>query len=109
MSEPRYNNRQIEKMLSEQSADIKEHMDLKTAPLLTQALKTNGRVTRNEQMIYLATGALIILTPVFSWFILDYIALKERLPETIGKAVDESVYRALDNYQWEVINPIIDK
>lgn len=109
MPEPRYNNRQIEKMLSEQSADIKEHMDLKIAPLLTQVLKTNGRVTFNEKMIYLAIGALIILTPVFSWFILDYLKFKENLPDAIGKAVDESVYRALDTYQWEVIDPVIEK
>lgn len=93
-------------MLNEQSLDIKEHMDLKISPLLTQVLKTNGRVTFNEKMIYLAIGALAILTPVFSWFILDYISFKEQLPTKIGDVVDGAVYRALDNYQWEVVDPI---
>lgn len=104
-AEPRYNNRQVEKMLSEQSADIKEHMDLKIAPLLTQVLKTNGRVSFNEKMVYVAIGALGIFTPIFSWFILDYIAFKERFPNE----VTEAVYNALENYQFEVINPVIQK
>lgn len=101
MKEERYNNRQIEKMLSEQSADIKEHMDLKIAPLLTQVLKTNGRVTFNEKMVYTAMGALIMFTPVFSWFILDYIAFKEDLPRTVR----ESVIQVLDSRQFELVNP----
>lgn len=46
--EERYSNRQIERMLENQSADIKGHIDLTTAPILTQVLKTNGRVTTAE-------------------------------------------------------------
>lgn len=103
MTETRYNNRQIEKMLGEQSSDIKEHIDLKISPLLTQVLKTNGRVSFNEKMIYIAIGALAIITPVLSWFLLDYLAFKEEFPEQ----VTEAVYQALDNYQFEVIDPII--
>ena len=46
--EERYNNRQIERMLEEQTRNITGHIDDKTRPILDQVLKTNGRVTANE-------------------------------------------------------------
>lgn len=49
--EERYSNRQIERLLDEQSKDIKAHIDLVTQPILSQVLKTNGRVTANEKDI----------------------------------------------------------
>lgn len=49
--EERYNNRQVERMLEHQSADLKSYMDMVTKPILEQVLKTNGRVTVNEKDI----------------------------------------------------------
>lgn len=105
MSEERYNNRQIEKMLTDQSADIKEHIDLKVSPLLEQVKKTNGRVSWNEKMIYLAMGSLFIVLPMLTYVLVDYWRFKERFPEAVSDAVREG----LDTYQFEVINPIIEK
>jgi len=104
--EERYNNRQIERMLDEQSKDIKDHMDMKIAPLLTQVLKTNGRVNFNEKMIYLAMGAIPLCASVMSWMLLDYLDFKKNLEATLTAKVEDAVYQALDNYQWEVVDPI---
>lgn len=48
VDEERYSNRQIERLLDEQSKDIKEHIDAKTEPILSQTTRTNGRVNNNE-------------------------------------------------------------
>lgn len=68
MSEERYNNRQIEKMLTDQSADIKEHIDLKIEPLTAQVAKTNGTVRWQTKMLYVAIGALPLLS-AWMWII----------------------------------------
>ena len=49
--EERYNNRQVEKMFEDLSSDLKQHMDLVTAPILAQVLKTNGRVNKHDDDI----------------------------------------------------------
>jgi hypothetical protein len=49
--EERYSNRQIERMLENQTHDLKEHMSNLTAPILAQVLKTNGRMNKAEQDI----------------------------------------------------------
>ncbi len=49
--EERYSNRQIERMLELQSHDLKEHIDKATQPILSQVIKTNGRVNKAEEDI----------------------------------------------------------
>jgi len=49
MDEPRYSNRQIERMLDQQSTDLKKHIDDATGPILVQTTKTNGRVDALEK------------------------------------------------------------
>lgn len=56
--EPRYSNRQIERMLDQQSIDLKIHIDKATNPILVQTSKTNGRVTKLERIV-LVLGALL--------------------------------------------------
>lgn len=107
MTEARYNNRQIENMLDRQSADLKEHMSLIIDPLVRQVEKTNGRVSRNEVWINRAVGAVSIISmiifPFIGYVIYDYFAFKERFPGEVRDAV----YQALDNYQFDVIDPMI--
>lgn len=66
-SEERYNNRQIERMLDSQSSDLKEHITSVISPLTIQVTKTNGRVRWLEKMIWMALGALALLTPWAIW------------------------------------------
>lgn len=68
MVEERYNNRQVEKMFTDQSNDLKEHFDLKIEPLTTQVTKTNGTVRWLTKMIYVALGALPLLS-IWAWII----------------------------------------
>ncbi len=46
--EEHYSNRQIERMLDLQTVEFKDIVKAATDPILTQVLKTNGRVTANE-------------------------------------------------------------
>lgn len=77
---------------------IKEYIDLKTSPIIDQVMKTNGRVSFNEKMIWLAMGAIMILAPLFSWFLLDYIEFKQQL----NSQIEKSVTTTLDNYEFEI-------
>ena len=78
--------------------NIKEYTNLKTSPIIEQVMKTNGRVSFNEKMIWLAMGAIIILAPIFSWFLLDYIEFKQQL----NSQIEKSVSSVLNNYEFEV-------
>ena len=73
--EERYNNRQIERMFDEQSKDLKEHFDGAINPLALEVRKTNGRVKFLEKMIWLAMGALAIITPIALWMFTEFRAL----------------------------------
>ena len=78
--------------------NIKEYINLKTSPIIEQVMKTNDRVSFNEKMIWLAMGAIIILAPIFSWFLLDYIEFKQQL----NSQIEKSVSSVLNNYEFEV-------
>lgn len=97
--EERYSNRQIERLLDEQSKDIMRHIDDATAPILAQTTKTNGRVTTAEKDIvnqkvwrgWMVGGitVLSILIPIIvavqAWEILQII----NIPHEIRQAIDD--------------------
>lgn len=94
--EERYNNRQIERMFDEQSADIKEHFDTALAPVIAQTTKTNGRVGIIEKMVWMAAGAVVILTP-FTYYLATEVAnLKDDLREETRQAVDAAFRENLE-------------
>lgn len=47
--EEHYSNRQIERMLDLQTAEVKEIVKAATDPILSQTTKTNGRVSKLEE------------------------------------------------------------
>lgn len=102
--EERYSNRQIERMLDDQSTDIKKHIDLTVAPLLAQVKKTNGRVGWLEKMVWMACGAVVILAPLTTVMVSQVIQLKDLISaqrtnqvEQIQHAVNQAVPEAVDN------------
>lgn len=98
--EERYSNRQIEKLLSEQSSDLKEHIDHATRPILEQTTKTNGRLGKAEEDIkdlriwrgWMTGGmaVIIIILPVvvglMTWMVIKIV----NVDHTISKAIDEA-------------------
>lgn len=107
MDEERYSNRQIERLLDEQSRDIKAHIDLVTNPILAQVLKTNGRVTTAEgditnQKVW--RGWIMGGLGVISLFIASLIGLQVwmvlqilHIPETVQTAVDAGINSRFTN------------
>lgn len=99
--EERYSNRQIERLLDEQSKDIMRHIDDATEPILAQTTKTNGRVTKNEEDIikskiwrgWLTGGMAVIsiLIPVIvaiqAWEILQIL----EVPHEVQQAIDDRI------------------
>lgn len=90
--EERYSNRQIERLLDEQSRDIKEHIDTKTNPIIVQTTRTNGRVSNLEVWrgrilggMAVITVLLPILVGVEAWMLLKIIDI----PASVRQAVDE--------------------
>lgn len=86
--------KRLEKRLDAQSADLKEHMNLIIEPIRVQTTKTNGRVSIMEKMVWMAAGAVVILTP-FTYYIATEVGeIKESLRETVRAeartAVDEA-------------------
>lgn len=94
--EERYNNRQIERMLDDQSNDIKGHMDAALAPLIVQTTKTNGRVSVMEKMVWMAAGAVVILTPFTYYLATEVGSIKEDLRDTVREEARTAVDEAFD-------------
>lgn len=89
-------------MIDEQSRDLKDHMDMKLAPLLKEIIvieKISARLSYNEKLVWVAIGAIPILLSIMTWALLDYMEFKSKFPEQLQSAVDES----LQNYQFESI------
>lgn len=97
-TEERYNNRQIERLLDNQTADIKELMKSELAPILAQTTKTNGRVTSLEDKsartagqvslaAYIGIPIISIIVSVISWMALQIVAI----PITVQHAVTEAL------------------
>lgn len=96
--EERYTNRQIERMLDDQSNDLKGHFDLVIKPLVVQVTKTNGRVSWLEKMMWLALGALAIAMPLLTWVVNT--VSKQQAVQT--SQIQQAVRDALEIYE---INP----
>lgn len=98
-TEERYNNRQIERMLDSQSSDIKEHITSVISPLTIQVTKTNGRVRWLEKMIWMALGALALLTPWAIWITSHQLAQKDAITQVdLDQAVDQAVKTHLEEF-----------
>lgn len=108
VEEERYSNRQIERLLDEQSKDIKEHIDQKTQPILNQVTKTNGRVNVLEAESVVmkvwkgwqkgGMAAIMVVLPVITailaWMALQIVDLKTNQQQFVDQAVSASVTRA---------------
>lgn len=85
--------KRLERRLEAQSADLKEHMNLIIEPIRVQTTKTNGRVGIIEKMVWMAAGAVVILTP-FTYFIATEVAgLKDTIREETRQAIDDALER----------------
>lgn len=79
-------------------ADIKSEIaEVKSIGIDThsQAKKTNGRVNLLEKFMWVASGALLILTPIVGWLAVDYLNHRDQVPSL---QVQTAVETALDNY-----------
>lgn len=96
VDEERYTNRQIERMLDSQSTDIKEHIDKAIGPLTAQVFKTNGRVGWLEKMVWMATGAVLVLFPITGWVLIQVSGLKAS-SEAERASLQLEIQTAVDN------------
>lgn len=103
--EEKYTNRQVERMLDEQSRDIKEHITIVTSPILDEVKKTNGRVTLLESQVSsqrnwrtgMTWGGAVVffflttfILPVLTWNLLQTIQLKESIGIEVQDAIDQA-------------------
>ena len=82
--------KRLEKRLDAQSSDLKEHMSLIIEPIRIQTTKTNGRVSIMEKMVWMAAGAVVILTPFTYYLATEVGQLKDSVREETRQAVDEA-------------------
>ena len=66
--EQRMSNRQIERLLDQQTQHIKEYLDLVTTPILEQVKKTNGRTTALEKVKDETAASIDKIKGYFKWF-----------------------------------------
>lgn len=105
--EQTYSNRQVERLLDEQSKDIKEYILATTTPILLQTQKTNGRVTKNEDDIvsikvwrgWMAGGLAVIgvLIPIIVglqvWMLLQIINIPSQVQTAIATWAQSNVVK----------------
>lgn len=60
--ETRYTNRQIERLLDEQTGNLKAYFDMALKPIVDQTTKTNGRVNKLENWRWFLAGGLALLS-----------------------------------------------
>lgn len=98
MSEPRYTNRQIEMFLSQLRDYFSTELSQVIQPLTAQVTKTNGTVSMLTKLVYMAMGALIILTPWAMWVTETVLKLQAQKVEPVTQAdIDEAVERAINS------------
>lgn len=64
MTEPRFNNREIDGKIAAQSKDLKEYIDNALKPLIDQVTYTNGKIRRMERNLLIVScvvGTILIL------------------------------------------------
>ena len=75
MDEDRYNNRQLERIIDQQSTDIKDYLAEVINPLTTQVTLTNGRVRSLEGYRNLLVGfcscMVLIVIPTLAFLALQ--------------------------------------
>lgn len=70
-----------------------------------QSNKTNGRVTWMERMIWGATGALTIITPISFWLVTEAMNEQQQvqaIKATLAAQVSQSVEQGLNNRVGDV-------
>lgn len=88
--------KRLEERLEAQSKDLKEHFTIQLDPIRIQTTKTNGRVSIMEKMVYMAAGAVVILTP-FTYFIATEVGeIKDSLRDTVREESRQAVDEAFD-------------
>lgn len=85
--------KRLERRLDAQSADLKEHINLVIEPIRVQTTKTNGRVGIIEKMVWMAAGAVVILTPFTYYIATEITDIKDELQEA-ARAEAKSVIDA---------------
>lgn len=108
MEDTPYNKRELDHFLGE----MKEQLDR----IEVQTRLTNGRTTKNELSI--ATVNTKINTAIWAFGVTVPIIISlggilfytkiQAIRDAIPSEVSEAVYKALDDYQFQVINPIIE-
>ena len=90
MEESPYSNREIRGMFTRLEEKLDEHSNTHQL-ILNQVKYTNGRVRWNEKMIYMAMGALTILTPLVTWALVEI------------STIDEKIAGQLDGYEIQIV------
>lgn len=88
--------RRLERRLEAQSADLKEHISITIEPIRVQTTKTNGRVSVMEKMVWMAAGAVVILTPFTYYIATEMGEIKESLRDTVREESRQAVDEAFD-------------
>ena len=91
--------KRLERRLDVQSADLKEHMNLIIEPIRIQTTKTNGRVSVMEKMVWMAAGAVVILTPLMYYMSTEIGEIKESLRETVRVEAQTAVNEAFSKFE----------
>lgn len=60
-----------------------------------QTIKTNGRVSNHDKLLWLGMGAIPFLSGWMGWFTLDYIQSKEDISSVEQAAIQVAVTQAL--------------
>lgn len=88
--------KRLERRLEAQSADLKEHISIHLEPIKIQTTKTNGRVSVIEKMVWMAAGAVVILTPFTYYIATEMGEMKESIRETVRIEARAAVDDAFD-------------
>lgn len=88
--------KRLERRLEAQSADLKEHISIHLEPIKIQTTKTNGRVSIMEKMVWMAAGAVVILTPFVYYIATEVGEIKDNLRDTVREESRQAVDEAFD-------------
>lgn len=97
-----YNNRQIERMLDNQSTDLKQHFDETIEPLAEQVGQTNGRVKSlelknaeqagfNRAIARSATAGFTVLVGLIGWLLLQQANIDQRIQKDTVAEIQQAL------------------